>query len=337
MAAMHTLSTPDPTQRPNGPTHEETVLLMKYMHELKAYLTILVGANGETVKRSIKDFMDKLKANDGAKLLASDKKIEWQSAIRELITAWSNKCSSDHKGLHDEVAPRLATLNSLIYTMKQLAPLVSAEDGGPAAFEHGENLLNAVGTVESLQTYDSLVSSGVDTKKITLAIEANLGKTTSAWKRFAGCSVAERLDVFKTACPGLEASCAASIESWINDHLTKFIDTMAKASKHYEDQMTPLKVELDKKVEAAYHLEGAAFLKEFNSTQLKHMSPYHNKFSTLLSSMREVDTHFGLGWNLEEWEVFNTTCRCLSVKWGLYTIYERFPVGLERNWTKLQN
>ena len=72
----------------------------------------------------------------------------------------------------------------------------------------------------------------------------------------------------------------------------------------------------------------AEFLATFNKQTLKELTPSHEKLTSQITWMRDANKHFGEICDLEKHEDTAATSKILSVKWGLFTRFERLS-GLE--------
>jgi hypothetical protein len=330
MASIAVLQAPNPETRPDGMTQADTIKMMKCINDLKHTWDTLEGVQGKAAVQAISKFTDVVTPRSHAKEMAADKLDAWFGSVKALMETWSGTCGGNTAAVSAAVVPTLATLNTQIYSMRQVAPCLPEEKGGKNIFDWGELFMNAVGNAESCKAFDDLSAENVTIKKVLTLGSTKLGMMVKAWKEFCLNPCGGRLQMFKVACPGVEASSAAKMDLFMTQNLQKFERIGSVLMGKFQESMAPLRKDMETTLASVYDKDDPKeFLKVFKVADLKKMSPIHGKFSSFLKQAKEISLEFGLDWDVAEMEEFATRCRCLSIKWGIYTIYDRLRMDVE--------
>jgi hypothetical protein len=328
-ASLHALCSPNKETRPDGPTEQDIMKRLEFKKTLDGYNLTLQGAQGNATKNAMKDFVTKIDMKAGATDLANEKLRGWQTKMVVFMETFGKNAKEEPKKLHETIQLALTSLRELEFLMRQIAPYLPSEDkDGQDIFNGAMTIVDGAGSANSLKALETLVGTGMTKLKVSNAMATGLGDATKAWVRLGVYSQSQRLNLFKKVCP------TASMDdvNEVDQFMAAKLDTWMRASKQIEETylklVNPLIEEVTKFIDSAFDKDEDEFLQAFGQKTLKAMTPHYEKLTSHANWFREVNKHFGEIYNLEKHEGIITKAKVLSVKWAIFTVFQRLS-GLE--------
>ena len=255
------------------------------------------GSDAPRAKQLICEFVGKTVPTDQVGELAKVKKNEWQEAVETFVTAWGknyDRDPKDFKELYVVVKPALATMCSMLFTMNQLSE-------NDVCIRFGEILIHALGAEVSNAALVHLLGSKCDKKLISEAV------TSLARQQFCQNSTDQRKKTFNIACPNAGVEEAACRDIFMQTRFDEFNAKMTEYLEMYKSVITPLQKKLQTYIDLAWDKEGKEFLVAFTTQLLKEMSSFHKKMLNVLKHMRDANSHFALGWDMDSLDDFRVS------------------------------
>ena len=300
--------------------------LIKQLYELRALQKKHSGARFEVFSISMDKFVSAAVPAEQVKSMAVQKVASWKKATLDILLNIKkhDMSSLDQRILkmaYADMFPAISSMKTMSLEAMQIQPFL--ED--PGHISDGQLVLSGCAGQCTLMLLHTLKTGSMTKAKINKALADPCIKEASlAWASIDDHHRNDAVGFRMRCCPDAEPDTFEHAMNFFTLLLTEFNDACEKMKSFLMDLAKPLLEEMRPAVVSVEGKTGAEFLATFTTADLKKVTPLYHKHKEFVVLMKSVFDTFGiLKDEHEQHKGVSIKVRCLSVRWGLYTIFKR--------------